>query len=60
MIICRSELYLWKVQGGVGESAVSQAFSQAIRRLAMRSEEDRGLKKELLEIEKEMKKLSTV
>jgi hypothetical protein len=48
------------VQGGVGESAVSQIFSQAIRRLAMRSEEDRGLKKELLEIEKEMKKLSTV
>ena len=41
---------------GMGESAVSQA----IRSLVMRMEEDRRLKKEVLEVEKEMKKLSTV
>jgi hypothetical protein len=44
----------------MGESAVGQAISQANRRLGMRREEDRGLKKEVLEIEKEMKKLATV
>jgi hypothetical protein len=51
MIICLSKLYLWKVQGGMGESAVSQA----IRRLVLRMGEDRKLKKKVLGIEEEVK-----